>query len=72
MVSAVPAQMMGLGQDWGIREGARADILVARADSVDDLVAGGALDRTVLFGGRVVASTSRSVSLHPDPGTDHA
>jgi cytosine/creatinine deaminase len=72
MVSAVPAQMMGLGQDWGIREGARADILVARADSVDDLVAGGSLDRTVLFGGRVVASTSRLVSLHTDPGAGHA
>jgi cytosine deaminase len=71
MVSAVPAQMMGLGQDWGIREGARADILVARADSVDDLVAGGTLDRTVLFGGRVVASTSRLVSLHTDPGVGH-
>src|SRR3984885_9915354 len=62
MVSATPAQMMGLGEDWGIREGARADILIARADSVDDLVAGGALDRTVLFGGRVVASTSRSLN----------
>jgi cytosine deaminase len=70
MVSATPALMMGLGEDWGIREGARADILIARADSVDDLVAGGALERTVLFGGRVVASTSGSVS--PDPGTGRA
>jgi cytosine deaminase len=63
MVSVVPAQMMGLGNDWGIREGARADLLIARADSVDDLVAGGALERTVLFAGRVVASTSRSVKF---------
>jgi cytosine/creatinine deaminase len=64
MISAVPAQMMGFGEDWGIREGARADILIARADSIDDLVAGGALERTVLLGGRVVASTSHS--LHPN------
>lgn len=72
MVSATPALMMGLGEDWGIREGARADILIAHADSVEDLVAGGALDRTVLFGGRVVASTSRSADLHPDPVTGRA
>jgi cytosine/creatinine deaminase len=66
MVSAVPALMMGFGNDWGVREGARADLLIASANSVDDLVAGGALERTVLFEGRVVASTSRSVNLHPD------
>jgi cytosine deaminase len=69
MVSAVPAQMMGLGNDWGIREGARADLLIARADTIDDLVAGDALERTVLVKGRIVASTSRSVNLHSDPGT---
>lgn len=62
MVSAAPAKMMGLGDDWGIREGARADLLIARADFVDDLVAGGALERTVLVEGRVVASTSRSAN----------
>jgi cytosine/creatinine deaminase len=72
MVSAIPALMMGLGNDWGVREGARADLLIARADSVDDLVAGGALERTVLFEGRVVASTSRSASLYPDPVTGRA
>jgi cytosine deaminase len=64
MVSAAPAQMMGLGDDWGIQQGAWADLLIARADSVDDLVAGGALERTVLLAGRVVASTSRSVNSH--------
>lgn len=58
MVSTTPALMMGLGKDWGIQKGARADILIARAETIDDLVAGGALERTVLFGGRVVASTS--------------
>jgi cytosine/creatinine deaminase len=70
MVSVVPAQMMGFGENWGIRQGARADILIARADSIDDLVAGGALERTVLLGGRVVASTSQN--LHPDADTNAA
>jgi cytosine deaminase len=58
MVSSVPAQMMGLGADWGIRPGARADLLIARADTIDDLVAGGALERTVMIEGRVVFSTT--------------
>jgi cytosine/creatinine deaminase len=58
MVSAVPAQIIGLGGDWGIRKGARADLLIARADSIDDLVASGALERTVMIGGRTVSSTS--------------
>jgi cytosine/creatinine deaminase len=54
----VPAQMMGLGADWGIRPGARADLLIARAETIDDLVAGGALERTVMIEGRVVSSTT--------------
>ena len=58
MVSTVPAQMIGLGADWGIRQGARADLLIARADTIDDLVAGGALERTVMVEGRVVCSTT--------------
>jgi cytosine deaminase len=57
MVSAVPAGLMGLGSDWGIREGARADLLIGDAESVEDLVAGGALRRQVMVGGRIVAST---------------
>jgi cytosine/creatinine deaminase len=55
MVSTVPAQMIGLGNDWGIRPGARADLLIARAETIDDLVAGGALERTVMIEGRVVS-----------------
>jgi cytosine deaminase len=58
MVSTVPAQMIGLGADWGIRPGARADLLIARADTIDDLIAGGALERTVMVEGRVVSSTT--------------
>src|ERR1700721_4194972 len=40
MVSATPAVMMGLGEDWGIREGARADILIVRATPMAVLVRG--------------------------------
>jgi cytosine deaminase len=58
MVSSVPAQMIGLGADWGIRQGARADLLIARVETIDDLVAEGALERTVMIEGRVVSSTS--------------
>ena len=57
MVSSVPAQMIGLGDDWGIRKGARADLLIARAQTIDDLVASGALERTVMVEGRVVSQT---------------
>ncbi|MDB5637356.1 MAG: codA 4 [Bradyrhizobium sp.] len=57
MVSTVPAALMGLGSDWGIREGARADLLIGDAASLEDLVAGGALQRQVMLDGRVVAST---------------
>jgi cytosine/creatinine deaminase len=58
MISTVPAQMMGLGASWGIRPGARADLLIARAETIDDLVAGGAIERTVMIEGRVVSSTA--------------
>jgi cytosine deaminase len=57
MVSRVPADLMELGSDWGIREGARADLLIGDAASVEDLVAGGAVGRQVMVGGRIVAST---------------
>lgn len=55
MISSAPAGMIGLGNDWGIRPGARADLLIADAEDVDDLVASGATRRAVLVGGRLVA-----------------
>jgi cytosine deaminase len=58
MVSSVPAAMMGLN-DLGIREGARADLLIARGAGIEDLVAAGTLARTVLVGGRIVASSEQ-------------
>ncbi|MCC6780250.1 MAG: amidohydrolase family protein [Hyphomicrobiales bacterium] len=57
MVSANPAAIMGLDADWGIRVGARADLLITDAEDQDDLVATGATGRTVLLGGRTVAGT---------------
>ena len=54
MVSAIPASIMGIG-DWGIRTGARADLLITDAQDIDELVAAGPLNRTVLVGGKLVA-----------------
>jgi hypothetical protein len=48
--------MIGLGADWGIRKGARADLLIARVETIDDLVAEGAPERTVMVDGRIVFS----------------
>lgn len=55
MVSRTPAAIMGLGQDWGIRPGARADLLITDGEDPEDLVATGALTRTVMVAGRVVS-----------------
>ena len=57
MVTEAPARLMGLDADYGVREGARADLLIADAADPEELVAGGALQRTVLVNGRVVAGT---------------
>jgi cytosine deaminase len=55
MVSAEPARLLGFGEDYGIRPGARADLLIAQAEDAADLVASGPLARTVLVSGRVVS-----------------
>jgi cytosine deaminase len=55
MVTAVPAAIMGLGSDWGIRSGARADLLITDAEDQDDLVATGPTSPAVLVAGRCVA-----------------
>jgi cytosine deaminase len=55
MVSAVPAALMGLQGDWGLEVGARADLLIAPATDVEDLVASGPLERTVLVAGREIS-----------------
>jgi cytosine deaminase len=55
LVSSAPAAILGLGANYGIRPGARADLLIADADDIDDLVATGATNRSILVGGRCVA-----------------
>ena len=57
MISSAPARLLGFGEDYGIRIGARADLLVTEAADPADLVAGGSLARTVLVAGQVVAGT---------------
>ena len=57
MISSAPARLLGLDEDYGIRVGARADLLVTDAADPADLVAGGSLSRTVLVAGRVVAGS---------------
>jgi cytosine deaminase len=55
MATATPARLMGLGDEYGIHEGAWADLLVTDAEDVDDLVRSGPLERAVLYRGRLVA-----------------
>lgn len=55
MVTTTPARLMGLGDDYGLHEGARADLLITEAQDPEDLVVSGPLMRAVLSGGRLVA-----------------
>ena len=57
MVTTAPARLLGLAEDYGVRPGARADLLIAEAEDTADLVASGPLARTVLVNGRVVAGS---------------
>jgi cytosine deaminase len=55
MATATPARLMGLGDEYGIRAGSWADLLVTDADDVEDLVRSGPLERGVLYHGQLVA-----------------
>lgn len=55
MGSSVPASFMGLDADYGLREGAYADLLIVEADDPADALMSGPLERTVFFHGRHVA-----------------
>ena len=55
LVSSSPAAIMGLGKDWGVHKGARADLLITDAEDQEDLVASGSLNRAVMVGGRLVS-----------------
>lgn len=58
MATEVPAQLMGLGDDYGLRTGAWADLLITDCPDVDTLVAGGPDSLCVLARGRVVSEHS--------------
>lgn len=57
LVTSAPARLMGIAGDYGIRHGARADLLISDAEDVADLIATGPLDRAVMVGGRIVAGS---------------
>lgn len=59
MITTAPARLMGLGNDYGLKAGARADFTLTDCIDTDSLVAGGP-DRAFIFSkGRLV---SRSVA----------
>jgi len=55
LVSSSPAAIMGLGKDWGIHKGARADLLITDCEDQEDLVASGSLNRAVMVGGQLLS-----------------
>lgn len=55
MITEIPARLMGL-RDYGLREGARADLVITDCEDATDLIAGGPGRRIVLAKGRPVAS----------------
>lgn len=55
MITNAPARLMGLGDDYGLKAGARADFIVTDCIDTDTLVAGGP-DRAFVFAkGRLVS-----------------
>jgi cytosine deaminase len=55
MITAAPARLMGLGAEYGIRAGARADLVIAECEDARALIAGGAERMIVIARGAVVA-----------------
>lgn len=56
MITAIPAKLMGL-KDYGLHRGARADFLLAKAESIDGFVAGGTPHLRVFSNGTLVSET---------------
>ncbi len=54
MITDIPARLIGLGPAYGIRKGARADLVIADSRNVVDLVARGSMQRVVLAAGKAV------------------
>ena len=67
MMTDIPARLMGLGADYGLREGAFADLLVTDCADVDTFVAGGADAMTVIAKGKPVFETAS----RPVAGDEH-
>ena len=59
MVTSAPAALMGLAKDYGLCEGARADLIICDSPDVEALVGGGPDNMIVLSHGRPVALASR-------------
>lgn len=58
MITTAPARLMGLGKDYGLVAGARADFIVTDCIDTDTLVAGGP-DRTFVFSkGRLISQSA--------------
>ncbi len=64
MVRAGAAAVLGL-DDWSLRSGARADVVVFDAEDMTEALRFQAPRRWVISGGRVVAETTRKTSLAP-------
>ncbi|MGO4622843.1 amidohydrolase family protein [Ensifer sp. 2YAB10] len=57
MITTAPARLMGLGRDYGLKAGARADFVISDCVDTDTLVAGGP-DRAFVFSnGRLVSQS---------------
>lgn len=56
MITAAPARLLGLGETYGLKLGARADLLATDAADIADLVTGGPLRRSVFFGGNPIST----------------
>lgn len=60
MATEIPARLMGLGETYGLRAGAWADLIVTDCPDIDTLVAGGADSMRVMARGRVVSERAAS------------
>ncbi|MEY8827688.1 amidohydrolase family protein [Sedimentitalea sp. XS_ASV28] len=58
MITDIPAALMGLGGDYGLRAGAWADLVLTDCEDADTLVAGGPMQSRVLARGRLVSETA--------------
>jgi cytosine deaminase len=62
MVTSAPATLMGLSKDYGIHEGARADLIICDSSDVEGLIGGGPDNLIVLSRGRPVAAAFRFIA----------